>query len=192
MDKLVINKNEIEIENIEIEKNNIYISSKEYNFNIFFSSKNDFRNINVGEEKDWCFEECTLSVNNEASLIFPTTSKITRTDFDEINIYIEFNDLEKNNNIVYMNRKEKYGINDIKIYLTVSLAKEYSEGSKQLEECLLELWNNNFETIGCCKGHTDKIPPTKAYIGFKFNNNDTNIKFLSSLDKENIIITFVS
>lgn len=71
------------------------------------------------------------------------------------------------------------------------LAKEYSEGSSELEKCLLKLWNNGFETIGCCKGHADK-PKSKPYIGFKFNDIEKSVRLLSSLDKENIIINFTS
>ena len=65
-------------------------------------------------------------------------------------------------------------------------AYEFSEGNHSLEKCLLKLWNEGFETIGCCRGHDNH----KAYIGLKLD--EKAIKFLSNIKKENIIITFLS
>lgn len=67
-------------------------------------------------------------------------------------------------------------------------AKEFSEGDKLLEKVLKLLWTNGFETVGCCRGHEDK----KSYVGFKITDEDKTIKLLSSLDKNNIVITFTS
>lgn len=68
------------------------------------------------------------------------------------------------------------------------LAKSYSEGSNELYNCLLELWKNGFETIGCCKGHDNHV----QYIGLNRNNNDKIIKFLSSINKDDITISFLN
>lgn len=68
------------------------------------------------------------------------------------------------------------------------LAKEYSEGSKELYNCLLELWKNDFETIGCCRGHNNHI----QYIGLNRNCKDKIIKFLSLINKEDITISFLN
>lgn len=68
----------------------------------------------------------------------------------------------------------------------VEYAYDFSEDNKSLEKCLLTIWDNGFETIGCCKGHDDY----KAYIGFKLN--DKAIRLLSNIKKRNIKITFVS
>lgn len=68
------------------------------------------------------------------------------------------------------------------------LARNYSEGSIELYNCLLELWKNDFETIGCCKGHNNNI----QYIGLNRNNNDKIIKFLSLINKDDIVISFLN
>lgn len=68
------------------------------------------------------------------------------------------------------------------------LARNYSEGSIELYNCLLELWKNDFETIGCCKGHNNHI----QYIGLNRNNNDKLIKFLSLINKDDIVISFLN
>ena len=68
------------------------------------------------------------------------------------------------------------------------LARNYSEGSIELYNCLLELWKNDFETIGCCKGHNNNI----QYIGLNRNNNDKLIKFLSLINKDDIVISFLN
>ena len=68
------------------------------------------------------------------------------------------------------------------------LARNYSEGSVELYNCLLELWKNDFETIGCCKGHNNHI----QYIGLNRNNNDKLIKFLSLINKDDIVISFLN
>ena len=73
-----------------------------------------------------------------------------------------------------LNNKDKY-------------SKEFSESEPLLEEVLKLLWNNNIETIGCCKGHDNY----KQYIGFRLDNIDKIIKLLSSLDKKQIQISFV-
>lgn len=43
----------------------------------------------------------------------------------------------------------------------VKYAKKFSEGSKELENLLLFLWENNIRTIACCKGHQ----PEETYPG---------------------------
>jgi hypothetical protein len=68
------------------------------------------------------------------------------------------------------------------------LARTYSEGSNELYKCLLELWKNDFETIGCCKGHDNHV----QYIGLNRNDNNKIVKFLSVLNKDDIIISFLN
>lgn len=68
------------------------------------------------------------------------------------------------------------------------LAKEYSEGSDELYNCLINLWKNNFETIGCCIGHNGH----RQYIGLNRIDNEAIIKLLSILNKDNIIISFLN
>ena len=68
------------------------------------------------------------------------------------------------------------------------LARNYSEGSVELYNCLLELWKNDFETIGCCIGHNGNT----QYIGLNRNNNDKLIKFLSLINKDDIVISFLN
>lgn len=69
-------------------------------------------------------------------------------------------------------------------------ALEYSEGNDKLYDCLIKLWDKDFITIGCCKGHEEERK--KQYIGFKIDNKDKIIKLLSALSKEDISITFTS
>lgn len=75
------------------------------------------------------------------------------------------------------NNKEKY-------------AKEFSEGSKLLEQTLLMLWENHIETVGCCIGHNDG--KSQQYIGFPLSNKEKLIELFSSLDKSKIQISFVT
>lgn len=72
------------------------------------------------------------------------------------------------------------------------LARLYSEGSKELYNCLLGLWDNGFETLGCCKGHDDEKNNHRQYIALKKNDNDKIIKLLTLLDKKDIIISFLN
>ena len=51
-------------------------------------------------------------------------------------------------------------------------AREFAEGSKELEEILLTLWDNGIQTIGCCSGHEGKGFPN---ITFYANNIDDKI-----------------
>lgn len=67
-------------------------------------------------------------------------------------------------------------------------AKEFSEGEPQLEKTLKKLWENEFVTIGCCKGHGDH---RRQYIGIKRKDNRKIVKLLSALNKEDITITFL-
>ena len=68
----------------------------------------------------------------------------------------------------------------------IKYAYDFSEGNKSLEKCLLMLWDNGFETIGCCGGHNGH----KSYIGFKLD--DKAIRLLSNIKKQDVKITFVS
>ena len=67
-------------------------------------------------------------------------------------------------------------------------AKEFSEGEPQLEKTLKKLWENDFVTIGCCKGHKDH---GRQYIGLKRKDNKKIMKLLSALNKEDITISFL-
>lgn len=69
-------------------------------------------------------------------------------------------------------------------------ATDFSEGDSLLEKVLKLLWNEGFETIGCCKGHQEKN--TKPYIGIKITSKEKILNLLSSLDKNDIHISFVS
>lgn len=66
-------------------------------------------------------------------------------------------------------------------------AKIFSENEIKLEETLKLLWKNGYETIGCCKGHKKE----SAYIGFSIKDTEKIINLLSSLEKKNIIISFL-
>ncbi len=84
-----------------------------------------------------------------------------------INYYSKFEEILKN--------KEKY-------------AEQFNEGNKDLYKLLLELWNRNIETVGCCTGHNK----TQAYIAFSLENDYNKIlNLLSSIPKEKIRIGFV-
>lgn len=71
---------------------------------------------------------------------------------------------------------------------TKKYAKEYSEGNKYLEICLLTLWENNIYTKGCCIGHSVKRP----YISLDLTSNLKMIKsILNNIEKDDIRISFV-
>jgi hypothetical protein len=71
------------------------------------------------------------------------------------------------------------------------LASTYSEGCNDLYFCLINLWDNNFETIGCCTGHNGK-KGYRQYIGLKKKDNKKIIELLSLLNKEDITISFLN
>ena len=85
--------------------------------------------------------------------------------------------------------------NENKVELNTSFEElknidKYAEGSEELKETLLCLWNHNIKTIGCCKGHDNK----KQYIGIKIEKEsvDKIINLLSSLSRKDLHISFVS
>ena len=75
-----------------------------------------------------------------------------------------------------LSNKEKYAL-------------EYCEGNADLYKLLIKLWDNNIETVGCCSGHDLK----KAYVGISLEKNiDIILKILSSVKKDDILISFTS
>lgn len=70
-------------------------------------------------------------------------------------------------------------------------AKEFSEGNPILENLLKEMWQRDYETIGCCTGHEDD-ETSRPYIAFVVNNKSKTINLLSSINKDNIRIGFVT
>ena len=62
--------------------------------------------------------------------------------------------------------------------------KEWSEGSKELEELLHYLYNNNIDTIYCCLGHYEG---DIGYIAFNYSDEKkaNYIKLVNELLKEN-------
>lgn len=70
-------------------------------------------------------------------------------------------------------------------------AKEFSEGNPNLENLLKEMWNRNFETVGCCTGH-DNDKSAKPYIAFKVNDKNKTLNLISSINKKNIRISFTT
>lgn len=62
-------------------------------------------------------------------------------------------------------------------------AKDYSEGNKNLEITLLNLWKNGIKTIGCCIGHNEYNPLYYngiGYIAFRLDN-DNAFKYLNMI-----------
>lgn len=69
-------------------------------------------------------------------------------------------------------------------------ANIWCEGNEDLKQVLLFLWNKNIWTCGCCSGHNGL---KRAYVGLEIeDNHDTILKLLSSIEKENIIISFMT
>lgn len=66
----------------------------------------------------------------------------------------------RNDNVSKLDEKERK-----------KLAKQYSEGLEELEQLLNNLWNLGIDTLGCCRGHNDKLP----YIGIVVNDYSINI-----------------
>lgn len=80
------------------------------------------------------------------------------------------------------------GLSDTTFYQSVTneelekRARDYSEGNKDLETILLNLWKKEVFTKGCCIGH-EELPKhiiTGGYISFKLNS-DNSYKFLNML-----------
>lgn len=63
-------------------------------------------------------------------------------------------------------------------------AEDFSEGSKELKNLLLKMWDNGIETIACCAGHengTGKLKILSPYISFYIDNfNNENLKRIVS------------
>ena len=66
----------------------------------------------------------------------------------------------RNDNVSKLDEKERK-----------KFAKQYSEGLEELEQLLNNLWNLGIDTLGCCRGHNDKLP----YIGIVVNDYSINI-----------------
>lgn len=47
-----------------------------------------------------------------------------------------------------------------------SIAKQFSEGDIQLQNCLIKLWDKGIKTVACCRGHDEK---QSAYISLMFD-----------------------
>lgn len=128
MNKMIINNKIFKIIDLEIDNTSIYFNeeSNKFSFHIYFGNLYNFDNLVVNKEKDCNFSEYTISENNEESLIFPKISKIKKLKSNEYYIYLKFENLETNdkNNIVYMNRKGKYDLDNIEIELTFNLKKK--------------------------------------------------------------------
>ena len=70
------------------------------------------------------------------------------------------------NNGVPVNGVLEAGI--IKKYL---MAKNFSEGNKDLEHLLWQCWKNGINTISCCAGHPETMEKSIAYIVVELNEN---------------------
>ena len=81
---------------------------------------------------------------------------------------------------IILDNKEKY-------------AEEFSEGNLLLKKCLLNLWNNQIHTVGCCAGHEEK-DNSVSYIGIDLIESNLNnvMNLLNNIDKSNIKITFTT
>ena len=68
----------------------------------------------------------------------------------------------------------------------VTIAKEFSEGSKVLEDCLLTMWNQGLFTAACCKGDHDPFNNINCeYVdGFAYIAGADKIDFFSYLSPE--------
>lgn len=77
---------------------------------------------------------------------------------------------------IILENKEKY-------------AEEFSEGNLLLKKCLLNLWNNQIHTIGCCVGHEEK-DNSVSYIGIDLSESNLNnvMNLLNNINKFNIRI----
>ena len=64
-------------------------------------------------------------------------------------------------------------------------AKEYSEGNRDLELTLLNLWKQGIKTIGCCIGHAEDDPKYTdgiGYLAFRLDNQNS-FKYLDMIYK---------
>ena len=65
-------------------------------------------------------------------------------------------------------------------------AKEFSEENENLEKVLKLLWNDGFETVGCCGDNSNT-----SYIGFKVVDINKLIRLFSSINKSDVRIAIV-
>lgn len=54
----------------------------------------------------------------------------------------------------------------------IEIAKQFSEGDIQLQDCLLKLWEKGIKTLACCRGHGDT---SIAYISLVFDENSSDL-----------------
>lgn len=73
-------------------------------------------------------------------------------------------------------------IKDLTDYGKKKCAKEFSEGSKELEKCLITLWDNNLYTTACCKGHLMGERDFKCLYLYAYIAMDKNIDLFKYLN----------
>lgn len=66
-------------------------------------------------------------------------------------------------------------------------AKEFSEGSKELERCLKTLWDNELYTAACCKGHLMGERDFKSLYLYAYIAMDENIELFKYLSHHLIL-----
>lgn len=82
-------------------------------------------------------------------------------------------------------------VKDLTEYGMKKCAKEFSEGSIELERCLITLWNHELYTKACCKGHLMGEKDFKFLYHYAYIAMEENIQLFKYLSDELIINPYI-
>ena len=81
--------------------------------------------------------------------------------------------------------RKMFDLDDIPTNKLFQAARAFSEGSKALESCLIELWKNNLKTCSCCAGAAATVRINSFY-------HTENSRAFISMEPENDIFGYLS
>lgn len=108
---MILNGENIGISKIELNKSDLLIIDKSGKYClkvcVLYSWK-DINKIKTLKKQEIDFNECCLSENNEAALVWPSNSYVEKISSDLLCFYLEFSDLA--NTTHYMNQRGRFDI----------------------------------------------------------------------------------
>lgn len=119
---MILNGISLEIDKIEVDKNEIYVADKtdNYRFCVHIYNWEEVNEAPVGKKQDIRFNEYTFSVNNNSALIWPTICYVERVSVDSIRFYFKFDDFSDS---CIMNKSHKLDVDlkSLEIDITINL-----------------------------------------------------------------------
>lgn len=123
---MILNGISLEIDKIEVDKNEIYVADKtdNYRFCVHIYNWDEVNEVPVGKKQNIEFNEYTFSINNNSALIWPTTCYIEKTTINSIRFYFKFDDFS---DACYMNMRGHLDTELESLEINVSVEYELGE-----------------------------------------------------------------